>query len=90
MSNISCHNGGQSLLKHLLMRPFVLDSLPDSVIAADKTHLKILSTKVSKKFSFSLPSVEFSPNGKGQKIYTVKNYHKCTKLLKRLSLLFFS
>lgn len=34
-SNISCHDKWQFLLKHLLMRPLVLDSLPNSIIAAD-------------------------------------------------------
>lgn len=33
--NISCHSGWQFLLKHLLMRPLVLDSLLNSIIAAD-------------------------------------------------------
>lgn len=47
-SNISWHNGWQILLKNLLMKPLFLDSLPNSIIAADKKHLKILSAKVSK------------------------------------------
>lgn len=47
-SNICCHNVLQILLKHLLMRPSVLDSLPNSIIAVDKKHLKFFSAKVSK------------------------------------------
>lgn len=49
------------------MRPLVLDSLPNSIIAADKKDLKVLSAKVSKQYSFSLPSADFIPNGIGQK-----------------------
>ena len=83
-SNISCHKGWQILLKHLLMRPLFLYSLPNSIIATDKKHLKILSAKVSKYFSFSLPSADFTPNGKGQKICTAENKLKMYKVFEKV------
>lgn len=80
-SNISCHSGWQFLLKHLLMRPLVLDSLPNSIIAADKKDLKVLSAKVSKQYSFSLPSADFISNGIGQKkTSAVKNSPRVYKV----------
>lgn len=82
-SNISCHSGWQFLLKHLLMRPLVLDSLPNSIIAADKKDLKVLSAKVSKQYSFNLPSPDFIPNGIGQKKTVLwRTHQECTKFFK--------
>lgn len=66
-SNISCHNGWQILLKHLLIRQLFLDSLANNVIAADKKHLKIFSAKMSKQFSFSLSSTDITPHSKENK-----------------------